>query len=454
MLVGLLVADTMTYLLVTRSQVEQVDRSLERAHTPTEQIADGDPANWPVIPQIAPGLYVAIVDRDGTALFTSPAREAGDDPVSIDLSEMNLRERRQTVDATDGEQMRVRVDELRDGSAIIVGQSLHEVNETQGRLFAVLGAATLTAIAAALMLAWWMVNVGLRPLRVVEASAAAITDEDLGDARVPGADRDTELGRLARALNAMLERLESARAEREATVVELRASESRMRQFVSDASHELRTPMAATAAYAELFEKGAREHPADLDRAMAGIRSETARMSELVDDLLLLARLDEQRPLEREPTDLTEIVLAAVDTARTLDPDRAVNVRVAGVVTVAGDAMRLRQVVDNLLANIRTHTPPTAPCSISLDLEGRVAVLTVADTGQGLEVDQLGRLGDRFYRVDDARTRVRGGNGLGLSITAAILAAHGGTISFAANQPQGLIATVRLPDAAMDGVTH
>ena len=450
MLAGLVLADVITFALVSRSQLNQVDSALQRAHTPTEQLAEGDPSGWSVIPQVAPGLFVAIVDGSGTVVFVSEAREPGDDAVSIDVADVDLGTRTQTVPASDGDRMRLRVDKLRGGSTIIVGESLHEVDETTSRLVFVLAAATAIAIAAALALAWWTVNVGLRPLRVVEASAAAITDEGLGDARVPGSEHQTEVGRLARALNAMLDRLESARAEREATVAELRASEARMRQFVADASHELRTPMAATAAYTELFESGARDRPADLDRAMAGIRSETARMAGLVDDLLLLARLDEQRPLASATTDLTEIVLAAVDTARTLDPDRSVKTTVTGVVTVEGDATRLRQVVDNLLANVRAHAPADATCSISLSIENDWAVLGVADTGPGLAEAQLARLGDRFYRVDDARARATGGNGLGISITSAIVAAHDGTLEFTPNDPHGLVATVRLPHASMD----
>ncbi len=451
---GLLVANIITYVLVTRSQLKQVDDALQRAHTSAEQIADGDAANWRVIPEIVPGLFVTIVDTSGAAVFTSEAREPGDDPVSIQVADVDIRVRNQTVSASDGGEMRLRVDPLRHGSTIIIGQSLHEVNETRSRLIAVLGAATAAAIAAALALAWWLVNVGLRPLRVVEASAAAITDEALSDSRVPGSESPTEVGRLALALNAMLDRLENARTERETTVTELRASEARMRQFVADASHELRTPMAATAAYTELFETGARDRPADLERAMSGIRSETARMSDLVDDLLLLARLDEQRPVATETADLTEIVLAAVDTARTLEPDRAVTTSVAGVVTVEGDATRLRQVIDNLLANVRTHTPVEAACSIALSTVDNQAVIVVADTGPGLTSQQISHLGDRFYRVDEARSRASGGNGLGLSITRAIVAAHGGTISFSPNQPRGLVATVRLPHAEVDDASE
>jgi two-component system OmpR family sensor kinase len=230
---------------------------------------------------------------------------------------------------------------------------------------------------------------------------------------------------------------------------ELRASEARMRQFVADASHELRTPVAATAAYAELFDHGARDHPSDLERSMTGIRNETARMGELVDDLLLLARLDEHRPLARETADLTEIVLTAVDAARAVEPERQIHLRISGVVSVEGDPARLRQVVDNLLANVRTHTPAEAACDIGLSVDGDDAVLTVADGGPGVTDAQLLRLGDRFYRVDEARTRAGGGSGLGLSIARAIVEAHGGTLTAGQNRPSGLVMTVRLPDGRL-----
>ncbi len=445
MLTGLVVAGAITYVLVTGAQLDQVDSTLERAHTPTEQLAEGDPGNWSVIPEIAPGLYVAIVDSSGRAAFTAPAREPGDDAVTIDLRDVSLGDRHQTVRASDGDEMRLRVDPIGTDSTLIVGQSLHEVSETRSRLLVVLVGASAAAILAALALASWLVDIGLRPLRMVEARAATISDDDLSDARVPGAEQHTEVGRLAAVLNAMLDRLDRARAEREATMAKLTASEARMRQFVADASHELRTPMAATTAYAELFDSGARDRPADLERAMSGIRSETARMAELVDDLLLLARLDEQRPQATETVDMTEIVLAAVDAARALEPDRRFDTSVCGVVNVAGDATRLRQVVDNLLANVRTHTPTNAECEISLSVDDDQVVLRVADAGPGVEDAQLDRLTDRFYRADEARTRASGGSGLGLSITSAIVEAHGGTVVMTRHEPSGLVVTVRLP---------
>jgi two-component system OmpR family sensor kinase len=183
---------------------------------------------------------------------------------------------------------------------------------------------------------------------------------------------------------------------------------------------------------------------------MTDIRRETGRMSELVNDLLLLARLDEHPALGTEPVDLTEIVLTAVDAARTVDPDRPIRVRINDVVEVIGDPMRLRQVVDNLLANIRAHTPAASPCEVALTVDDGTAVLTFTDSGPGVGEADLNRLFDRFYRVDDARSRTAGGSGLGLSIVEAIVTAHHGSISAANADPHGLVVEVRLPRATHD----
>ena len=168
-------------------------------------------------------------------------------------------------------------------------------------------------------------------------------------------------------------------------------------------------------------------------------------MAELVDDLLLLARLDERRPLAAERVDLTEVVLSAVDAARTIEPDRTIRTRIDDVVTIDGDPMRLRQVVDNLLANVREHTPTDTPCEIWLHVDGADAVLAISDTGPGVTTEQLARLFDRFYRVEDARARSTGGSGLGLAIADAIVHAHGGSITAGTAEPHGLALTVRLP---------
>ena len=211
-------------------------------------------------------------------------------------------------------------------------------------------------LGAILVLGLWLVRVGLRPLGRIEHTAAAIAGGDLSQ-RVENDDPRTEVGRLGGALNAMLGQIEEAFDERT-------ASEKRLRRFVADASHELRTPLAAVRAYAELFDRGARERPDDLERAMTGIQRESRRMGLLVDDLLLLARLDQGRPLERKPVELDEVAREAVEAARTLDPGREIELDAPGPVEVEGDRERLRQVLDNLLANVRAHTPAGSAATV------------------------------------------------------------------------------------------
>ena len=457
-LVALLIVDVATYVTLSGSQLKQVDDALDTAHQPLEQLAqDGRPAALESIPEVAPATYVAIVDADGRAKFVSPVIRAGDDSISVDVAALDLGAgddrrrgvRRVTVASSDGDEVRLRIDPLTGGRALVTGQSLHELNETRTRLVGVLVVATGAAVGFAVLLGWALVRLGLRPLRQMEVATSAISDDGLGSQRVPGHDPRTEVGRLATTINAMLDRLDDARTEREQTVAELRSSEERMRRFVADASHELRTPVAATGAYAELFEAGARDRPADLERVMRGIRTETARMAGLVDDLLLLARLDEDAGISVERMDLTEVALAAVDTACTLEPTRSIEVSIGDVIEIDGDPVRLRQVVDNLLGNIRTHTAVDVPAMIDLRATDAAVVLTVSDFGPGLPDADLARVFDRFYRSDPARTRVAGGSGLGLSIVASIVESHGGTIGASSNTPTGLRITVTLPARSM-----
>ena len=250
---------------------------------------------------------------------------------------------------------------------------------------------------------------------------------------------------MAKALNTMLDRIDMAFDERDRVETDLRESEGRMRRFVADVSHELRTPLAAVSAYSELFERGARNHPADLDRAIHGIAAETNRMNGLVEELLLLARLDEGRPLEADPVDLAALLVEAAATARAVAPEFPVALRIAEVVTVAGDATRLRQVVDNLLANVRAHTPVGTRTTIDLHIESDHAIITVADNGPGLQAQEAALIFERFYRADSSRSRRTGGTGLGMSIVKAIVAAHDGNVALQAAPGQGVIVTIRLP---------
>jgi len=255
--------------------------------------------------------------------------------------------------------------------------------------------------------------------------------------RVELANPQTEVGRLGLSLNAMLAQIESSfRAQK--------ASERKLRRFVADASHELRTPLAAVRAYAELFGRGADRRPDDLERSMAGISRESERMSLLVDDLLLLARLDEGRPLGLELVQLHVVVSEAVETARTVEPERAIETSIEPAL-VLGDRDRLRQIVDNLLSNVRAHTPPEAAVTVRVSSPNGSAVIDVEDGGPGLGSEDVGRVFERFYRADDSRARASGGVGLGLSIVSAVALAHGGTVAARSEPGRGAGFTITLP---------
>jgi two-component system OmpR family sensor kinase len=255
---------------------------------------------------------------------------------------------------------------------------------------------------------------------------------------VEPADDRTEVGQLGLSLNSMLGQIEAAFSAQQ-------ESESRLRRFVADASHELRTPLTSIRGYAELFRRGAADRPEDLAKAMRRIEQEAARMGVLVDDLLLLTRLDQGRPLEREPVDLARVAADAVDDARAVDPDREITLDTPERPTVTGDDVRLRQVMGNLLTNARQHTPPGTPVHVRVATEDGSAIVEVADEGPGLTPDQAVRVFERFYRADESRTRERGGTGLGLAIVAAITEAHGGKAAVETAPGAGARFRVELP---------
>ncbi len=345
-----------------------------------------------------------------------------------------------------GPEFRVRASTLHNGDILIVAQPLGDIGSTLHQLLLIELAVTGAAVVIALIGGFWLVRVGLRPLRDMETTAESIAAGNLTE-RVPGENDKTEVGRLARTLNVMLARIESAFGARLASERRLRASEARLRRFVADASHELRTPIAAISAYAELFGRGASEQKEDLERLMGGIRNETGRMEHLVADLLLLARLDEGRPMEQRSVDLVALCAEAVHTAATVGPAWPVTFRASTPIEVMGDATSLRQVVDNLLGNVRAHTPPGTTASVSVEPEGPGAVITVSDDGPGMEPEEAAHIFERFYRSDPSRSRTHGGAGLGLSIVSAIVANHGGTVSAQGRIGEGTTFTVHLPPA-------
>jgi two-component system OmpR family sensor kinase len=343
-----------------------------------------------------------------------------------------------------GPTFRVRAEKLSNGDILIVAEPVNDIVATLHALELVEIIVSACALVIAAVLGWWLVRRGLRPLVAMERTAESISEGVL-DERVPGANETTEVGRLARTLNVMLTRIQQAFAQRDATEAELRASEERLRRFVADASHELRTPLAAVSAYAELFERGASDRPEDLGRVLHGIRAETGRMGRLVEDLLLLARLDEGIPMATAEVELVSIAADAIGTGEAVGPAWPVNLVAANPVEIKGDAARLRQVVDNLLANVRSHTPPGTTTTVTVATDQTSAIIEVADNGPGLTEEQASKVFERFYRTDHSRSRARGGAGLGLSIAASIVAAHRGTIRAAPGSSGGAVFTVRIP---------
>ena len=393
---------------------------------------------------------------------------------------------------------------------VIVGLDVSNVYRTIGRLIGIDLIVSLIIILVLAVVGIALVRTSLRPLTEIERTAEAIAAGDL-TRRVPDRDARTEVGRLGRSLNAMLSQIEFAFRARADSEMAARRSEDRIRQFVADASHELRTPLTAIRGFAEYYrQRGGLENGAgsaaaghsgpgsagpdapgqkdagietgpageplatpaddgspltrvDLDRIMRRVEQESSRMGVLVEDMLLLARLDQQRPLESRPVDLLTLAADAVHDARVMAPARSIELTVGSGAApiVLGDEVRLRQVIGNLMSNALIHTPDGTPVEVrirsgTLDdgpVPGPVppgtprpaVILEVADSGPGLSPDQAERAFERFYRADQARARHAGGTGLGLAIVAALVTAHGGAVQVEPTPGGGATFRITLP---------
>lgn len=449
LLVALTLTSIATSAMMRRQLMDRTDQDLRAAAVPTaSQVLSrlfsrregGIPTNY----------AVRFMPTDGSAPYAvNPTGERlHPDIPNLVLSDSRVQNGTLfTVRSTDG-QMRWRVvpGQLRDDSATFaVAVPLRGVDTTVQRMLSFAILTGLGVIASCALLGWYGVRRAFRPLTQIEDTAAAIAAGDL-TRRIPEPTTQDEVASLSRSLNAMLAQIEQSFAVRE-------AYEERMRQFVSDASHELRTPLAAVRGYAELFRQGAVTRPEDVTGTMRRIEDESVRMGGLVDDLLLLTRLDSQRPLARGPVDLTVLAADAVQDARALDPSR--QVRLLGLdgdlepTTIEGDEPRLRQVVTNLVGNAVNHTPAGTDIEIAVGsgAAGR-ARLEVRDHGQGVDPVKARRVFERFYRADPSRGRGNGGgNGLGLAIVAAIVNAHGGQVGVATTPGGGATFIVDLPTA-------
>jgi two-component system OmpR family sensor kinase len=446
---GVLVADVVTYRAVSSYLVNRVDEQLAAARRPAAfalqlpHAGDRGP-DTEVLPN---GTYadVRTADGDVTAqrVFTygdrsiPPPDLPGGMPGSRDEPAGEVAT--YTV-GSDGEvDYRALATSLGPAQGTFtVAIPLTELRATQARMLGIMLVVTLVVVGGVVVLALWLIRVAMRPLEAMGETAGAIAAGDLGR-RVSPADDRTEVGRLGASLNSMLAQIEAAFEER-------RTSEERLRRFVADASHELRTPLTSIRGYAELFRRGASDRPEDLERSMSRIETEAARMGVLVDDLLLLARLDQGRPLEREPVDLAAVAAEAVDAARAADPSRVLDLTASDRAPVLGDAGRLRQVLDNLLENAHAHTPEGTPAHVWVTSDTAEVVLTVSDEGPGIDPAVAPALFERFARGDDTRSRETGGAGLGLAIVAAIVEAHDGSVRVLPSDG-GATMEVRLPAA-------
>jgi two-component system, OmpR family, sensor kinase len=315
--------------------------------------------------------------------------------------------------------------------SVVVANSLADVDRTLNRLrffFFTLGLFALLAIA---LVSRWIIAISLKPLEAVEETAEAIAGGDLS-ARLPAAKPDTEVGRLTTALNTMLSRIEESFDARV-------KSESKLRRFVADASHELRTPLTAIRGFAELHRQGAVVGEEKTKELVGRIEKESIRMSTLVEDLLLLARLDQSREMAQAPVDLNTLLTEAVASAKAAGPNHPIELSLPSAeIFVLGDSQRIHQVVANLLANARTHTPEGSQIKVSLEQGVSETIISVSDNGPGLSEGDQERIFERFFRADPSRARTSGeGSGLGLSIVDAVMKAHGGYVSVQSKLGEG-----------------
>jgi two-component system OmpR family sensor kinase len=455
--VGLGAAGFTTYRIVSGLLVDRVDDQLEAAMPPVAAALTrtAQPRHRGEHGLFLPaGSYAALIDARGgirrEARFAFD-QDAARPEIPSELVRSQTVGGEPTLTTVSGERggtdYRLIAEPVGDEGTVVVALPLSEVNATKRLLLVIGGAVGGFVIVVVGVAAYWLTRRELRPLERMAERSRAIAAGDLSQ-RLEPADPRTEVGLLAGALNAMLAEIERAFTER-------LAAEERLRRFVADASHELRTPVTSIRGYAELFRRGASDRPADLANVMRRIEQEGERIGELVEELLLLAQLDQGLPLERAAVDLAAVVDAAADAARAADGERAIDVDAQSPLVVLGSESRLRHVVDNLLTNARVHTPARTPVHVRLAAEDGDVVLEVADSGPGVPAEEADRIFERFYRTDRSRTRSKGGVGLGLAIVRSVVEAHGGVVGYSARPGGGSVFRVTLPlaSAAAEGAS-
>lgn len=427
--------------------IDQVDRQLESALPfavlPPLGAPTGDPADPPEdlsASSPASEFYVGIVDGDGkvTPIITG---ELLDDEPALALASLQALDDDGGTFTTDAastaSRFRVRAAPLPDDSWAVVALSLDEVDAANRSLLIALGLAGSVIVLVLGVAGWWMYRLGLRPISKVTTVADSIAAGDRGQ-RVEPDRPGTEAARLAEAFNVMLDQRDS--------------QEQTLRRFVADASHELRTPLTSVRGYLEVYDHGGFGAAGELDDVVRRMRSETERMTCLVEDLLLLANLDEGRPLQREPVDLVDVLGDAASDGRAVQPERRITTTVAPEpLVVVGDESGLRQVLGSLVHNALVHTPQTSAIHLEASRDEGGATISVTDDGPGMPPEVATQVFDRFFRSDGSRSRHAGGAGLGLSIARSIVEAHGGSIDVESAVSEGTTFRIRLPVAESDG---
>jgi two-component system OmpR family sensor kinase len=444
--VGLSVFGFSLYRTYSSSQYDKLDRQLRDAAPQLEHLVDGsDDTSAPGGPGggppnvVAPGTYVALVQSDGTVVDGNQVPGTSDKPAVPD--DLPTRGEIITVGSVTGDttwRLLAQPAQRIAGGTLVVAVPTSDVAASLRRLLLIEVSASVVLLVLLAVGAWFVVRRGLRPLETMASAAGRISAGELSE-RVEPADGRGEVGQLGLALNTMLDEIQLAFEQRDAT-------EQRLSQFLADASHELRTPLTSIQGFAELFRLGQDRDGLDLPVIMRRIEQESARMRILVDDLLLLARLDQTRPIERVPVDLSVLAADACTDAAAVDRDRTITLDAPGPVVVAGDAAHLRQAIANLVANALRHTPAGTPIEVGAHHDGRVATVTVADHGPGLDPAAVEHVFDRFWQADSARAV--GGAGLGLAIVAGIAAEHSGTATAANRDGGGALFTLTLPTTA------
>ena len=426
--------------------IDQIDQQLARSGpAPSRDFGDGpDGGGSQGGPPSA--LYVAIFDPQSgqlTTLYLPSIRSDSVSPPNLTTREATARlgDRPFTVSSQDSD-LRYRAlvrKDSRSGRTLVLALPLEDVDETISRLFTIQALAGGAILATMGLVTFWVLRLGVRPIKQMTTTAKAIGEGDLSQ-RIPETAPGTEAGELGLALNQMLGRIEESFDQRS-------RSEARLRQFVADASHELRTPVTTIRGYAELYRLGGLTTDHEISEAMRRTEQEATRMGQLVGDLLDLARLDQGRPLALGPTDLTTLAADAIADARAVEPDRALALEAPTTAVVIGDEALLRQILANLVANAQVHTDPDTPISVRVYDAPTEVVVEVVDQGPGMPPEVAEHAFERFFRADPARTRHRGGSGLGLSIVAGAVAAHGGTVGLDTIPGRGTTVVVRLPKA-------